>query len=45
MACTVRGVVGRSLKALEEEGAIRIERHRIIIADEKALKEMAGASL
>ena len=45
MAGTAREVVGRSLKALEEEGAIRFERHRIIITDKGTLKEMVGASL
>lgn len=42
MAGTVREVVGRSLKALEEDGAIRLERHRIVITDQEALKGMAG---
>jgi CRP/FNR family transcriptional regulator len=40
MAGTVREVVGRSLKALEEEGVIRLERHRIVITDKEALKDM-----
>ncbi len=43
MAGTAREVVGRSLKALEEEGAIRLDRHRIIITDKEALKEMVEA--
>jgi len=43
MAGTVREVVGRSLKALEEEGAIRLDRHRIVITDKKALKDMVEA--
>jgi len=43
MAGTVREVVGRSLKALEEEGAIRLERHRIVVADMDALKDMVAA--
>jgi len=38
MAGTVREVVGRSLKVLEEEGAIKMDHHRIVIADEEALK-------
>jgi len=38
MAGTVREVVGRSLKALEDEGVIRMDRHRIIIVDKEALK-------
>jgi CRP-like cAMP-binding protein len=42
MAGTAREVVGRSLKALEEEGAIKLDRHRIIITDKEALKEITG---
>ncbi len=38
MAGTAREVVSRSLKILEGEGTIRLERHRIIIADKEALK-------
>lgn len=45
MAGTVREVVGRSLKALEEEGVIRLDRHRVVITDEAALKEKVGPSL
>lgn len=44
MVGTAREVVGRSLKTLEEEGAIRMERHRIVITDKETLKEMVGAS-
>jgi len=44
MAGTAREVVGRSLKALEEEGAIRFDRHRIIITDKEALKEIMEVS-
>jgi CRP-like cAMP-binding protein len=40
MAGTAREVVGRSLKALEEEGAIRLDRHRIIIMDKEALQNI-----
>jgi CRP-like cAMP-binding protein len=40
MAGTVREVVGRSLKALEEEGAIRLDHHRILITDREALKKI-----
>ena len=40
MAGTAREVVGRSLRALEEEGMIRLERHRIIIVNQEALREM-----
>jgi CRP-like cAMP-binding protein len=43
MAGTAREVVGRSLKALEEEGAIKFDRHRIIITDKEALKEIMEA--
>jgi len=42
MAGTAREMVGRSLRVLEDEGTIRLERHRIIIADEQALKQEAG---
>ncbi len=45
MAGTAREVVGRSLKALEEEGALRFDRHRIVITDKKALQEMVEASI
>jgi CRP-like cAMP-binding protein len=44
MIGTAREMVGRSLKALEKEGAIRMERNRIVITDQKALREMAGIS-
>ncbi len=40
MAGTAREVVSRSLKALEDEGAINIDRHRIVIKDRQALEEM-----
>ncbi len=40
MAGTVREVVGRSLKILEEEKAIKLDHHRIIITDEEALKRI-----
>jgi CRP-like cAMP-binding protein len=43
MAGTAREVVGRSLRALEEEGAIKFDRHRIIITDKEALKEIMEA--
>lgn len=42
MAGTAREMVARSLRILEEEGTIRLDRHRIIITDEKALKREAG---
>ena len=41
MAGTAREVVARSLKALEERGLIRMERHRIVIVDRRALAEVA----
>lgn len=44
MAGTAREVVSRSLKALEEEGFIKVDRHRIIIKDKEALKEMVEPS-
>ncbi len=40
MAGTVREVVGRSLKVLEQEGAIKLDHHRIIITDREALKKI-----
>ena len=43
MAGTVREVVGRSLKVLEEEGAIRLDHHRIIITDKEALRMIIEA--
>ncbi len=42
MAGTAREVVGRSLKALEEDGAIMMDRHRIVIKDKEALKNTVG---
>lgn len=44
IAGTAREVVGRSLKALVEERAIKMERHRIVITNREALKEVAEAS-
>ena len=40
MAGTAREVVGRSLKALEEEGAIKLDRHRIIITNKETLRKI-----
>jgi len=45
MAGTAREVVGRSLKSLEDEGVIKMERHRIIIRDIDMLKNVAGANV
>jgi CRP/FNR family transcriptional regulator len=42
MIGTAREMVGRSFRSLEEEGAIRVERNRIIIANYAALKKIAG---
>ncbi len=42
LAGTAREMIGRSLKDLVDEGIIRLERHRIVIADKEALKRMAG---
>jgi CRP/FNR family transcriptional regulator, cyclic AMP receptor protein len=44
MAGTAREVVARSLKTLEEQGLIRLERHRIIITDKKSLEEIVTES-
>jgi CRP/FNR family transcriptional regulator len=44
MAGTAREVVGRSLKALEEQGAIKLDRHRIIITDKEALRKIMEVS-
>ena len=44
MAGTARETIGRSLKTLEEEKAIRLDRHRIVITDKEALEEMVEAS-
>jgi CRP-like cAMP-binding protein len=43
IAGTAREVVGRSLKSLEEKGIIRLERHRIIVTDKEALRQMINA--
>jgi CRP-like cAMP-binding protein len=42
MIGTAREMVGRSLKSLEGDGAIRMERSRIIITDQEALRVTAG---
>ena len=44
LAGTAREVVGRSLKTLEVDGLIRLDRHRIVVTDIKALREMAGVN-
>jgi len=40
LAGTAREVVGRSLKTLQEEGMIRMERNRLIIANKEGLAQM-----
>lgn len=45
LAGTAREVVARSLKALESKGTLRTDRHRIVITDREALKDIAGVSL
>ena len=42
MVGTAREVVGRSLKALEDEGAIKLERNRLIITSREALKDIVA---
>jgi CRP/FNR family transcriptional regulator, cyclic AMP receptor protein len=44
MAGTAREVVGRSLKSLEDTGAIRLERHKIVIVNKDLLNQLAGLS-
>ena len=44
LAGTAREVVARSLKALESKGALRMDRHRIVITDREALNDIAGVS-
>ena len=44
MAGTAREVVGRSLKELEEQGAIKLDHHRIIITDKEVLQKIMEAS-
>ena len=41
---TAREVVSRSLRVLESDGVIRMDRHRIVITDRKALKNAAEIS-
>jgi CRP/FNR family transcriptional regulator, cyclic AMP receptor protein len=45
MAGTAREVVGRSLKAMEDEGIVTIDHHKITIKNKEALKELAGAGV
>jgi CRP/FNR family transcriptional regulator len=39
---TVRDVIGRTLRSLEDEGLVRRERQQIILLDREALMEEAG---
>lgn len=41
MIGTAREMVGRSLKNLEAQGAVRIDRHRIVITDKELLRRLA----
>jgi CRP/FNR family transcriptional regulator len=41
---TAREVVSRSLKALQSDGVIKIDRHRIVVTDKEALRSIAGVS-
>lgn len=43
IAGSAREVIGRSLKTLEAEGMIKLNRHRIIITDKEALKDRSEA--
>jgi len=40
MTGTVREVIGKSLKTLEDKGVIRYDRHQIVIRDREALKSI-----
>ena len=44
MAGTAREVVGRSLKELEQQRAIKLDHHRIIVTDKEALQKIMEAS-
>lgn len=44
MAGTAREVVSRSLKTLEGRGIIRLDRHRVVITNREALKQIAAVS-
>jgi CRP/FNR family transcriptional regulator len=43
MTGTVREVIGKSLKALEDKGVIRYDRHQIVIRDREALKSLVSS--
>ena len=42
---TAREVIGRSLKTLESEGLIRLDRHRIVITNKVALRERTESTV
>jgi CRP-like cAMP-binding protein len=42
MIGTRREVVNRSLKIMEEKGAIKLARHRVLIVKKKILEEMSA---
>jgi CRP/FNR family transcriptional regulator len=42
MAGTAREMIGRSLKSLEDEGAIKLDHQRVVIADRETLEDLAG---
>jgi CRP/FNR family cyclic AMP-dependent transcriptional regulator len=44
MIGTAREMVGRSLKTLEEEGSIRMERNRVVIINPEMLQALAGTN-
>ncbi len=44
MAGTAREMIGRCLKDLEENGAIRMDGHRVVIIDKEALQRLAETS-
>jgi len=41
---TAREMVGRSLKALQSDEVIKMDRHRIVVTDKGALRSIAGVS-
>ena len=43
MAGTAREVIGRSLRSLEDDGIIRMDRHKLVITDREALEDMVEA--
>jgi CRP/FNR family transcriptional regulator, cyclic AMP receptor protein len=42
MAGTAREVISRSLRAMEDDGIITFDKHRLIIKNKEALKKMSG---